>query len=138
MAPAAEQQAELFVNLDITFGALREVARPYIQDSITGGVPALDAAIRSFPIQRPFLRNTELLFRELLFQFVLLLVLTALSVNVFIFVAIPLLFATVCRRFLFLAQIWKQYGYSRIVLALFASLSIILSIWAAPVTMFLT
>ena len=65
VAPAAETQAELFVNLDTTFAALREVARPYIQDSITGGRPALDAAIRSFPIQRPFLRNTEGLFREL-------------------------------------------------------------------------
>src|SRR5262245_26497551 len=54
VAPAAEQQAELFVNLDTTFAALREVARPFIQDSITGGPPALDAAIRSFPIQRPF------------------------------------------------------------------------------------
>ena len=49
VAPAAEAQAELFVNLDITFRALREVARPYIQDSITGGVPALDAAIRTLP-----------------------------------------------------------------------------------------
>jgi virulence factor Mce-like protein len=65
VAPAAETQAELFVNLDTTFGALREVARPFIQDSISGGPPALDAAIRSFPIQRPFLRNTEALFREL-------------------------------------------------------------------------
>jgi virulence factor Mce-like protein len=65
VAPAAEQQAELFVNLDTTFAALREVARPFIQDSITGGVPALDSAIRSFPIQRPFLRNTELLMHEL-------------------------------------------------------------------------
>ena len=65
VAPAAEQQAELFVNLDTTFGALREVARPFIQDSISGGPPALDEAIRSFPIQRPFLRNSEGLFREL-------------------------------------------------------------------------
>lgn len=65
VAPAAEAQAELFVNLDTTFGALREIARPFIQDSITGGVPALDTAIRTFPIQRPFLRNTELLFHEL-------------------------------------------------------------------------
>jgi virulence factor Mce-like protein len=65
VAPAAEQQAELFVNLDITMGALREVARPFIQDSISGGPPALDEAIRSFPIQRPFLRNSEGLFREL-------------------------------------------------------------------------
>ncbi len=65
VAPAAEAQAELFVNLDTTFGALREVARPYIQDSISGGVPALDTAIRTLPVQRPFLRNTEGLFREL-------------------------------------------------------------------------
>ncbi|HEX5782854.1 MAG TPA: MlaD family protein [Solirubrobacteraceae bacterium] len=65
VAPAAEVQAELFVNLDTTFGALREVARPYIQESITEGVPALDTAIRTLPIQRPFLRNTEGLFREL-------------------------------------------------------------------------
>jgi hypothetical protein len=65
VAPVAQTQAELFANLDTTFGALREVARPYIQDSITGGRPALDAGIRSFPVQRPFLRNTEGLFREL-------------------------------------------------------------------------
>ena len=65
VAPAAEAQASLFVNLDTTFTALDEVARPYIQESITEGRPALDAAIRSFPIQRPFLRNTEGLFREL-------------------------------------------------------------------------
>jgi phospholipid/cholesterol/gamma-HCH transport system substrate-binding protein len=64
VAPAAEQQAELFVNLDTTFAALRDV-NPFIQESITEGVPALDAAIRSFPIQRPFLRNTELLMHEL-------------------------------------------------------------------------
>jgi hypothetical protein len=65
VAPAAETQAELFINLDTTFRALREVARPFIQDSISGGPPALDAGIRDFPIQRPFLRNTELLFHEL-------------------------------------------------------------------------
>jgi ABC-type transporter Mla subunit MlaD len=65
VAPAAEAQAELFVNLDTTFRALREVSRPYIQDSISGGVPALDTAIRTLPIQRPFLRNAEGLFREL-------------------------------------------------------------------------
>jgi virulence factor Mce-like protein len=65
VAPAAEEQAELFVNLDRTMAALREVARPYIQDSITKGRPALDEAIRSFPIQRPFLANSEGLFREL-------------------------------------------------------------------------
>jgi ABC-type transporter Mla subunit MlaD len=65
VAPVAETQAALFANLDTTFGALREVARPFIQDSISGGPAALEAGIRSFPIQRPFLRNTEALFREL-------------------------------------------------------------------------
>jgi virulence factor Mce-like protein len=65
VAPAAEQQAQLFVNLDRTFGALRDVARPFIQDSISGGPPALDAAIRDFPIQRPFLANTQGLFHDL-------------------------------------------------------------------------
>ena len=65
VAPAAEAQASLFVNLDTTFTALDEVARPFIQDSITEGRPALDTAIRSFPIQRPFLRNTQGLFHEL-------------------------------------------------------------------------
>jgi virulence factor Mce-like protein len=65
VAPAAETQASLFVNLDTTFTALDAVARPSIQDSITEGRPALDAAIRSFPIQRPFLRNTEGLFHDL-------------------------------------------------------------------------
>jgi virulence factor Mce-like protein len=65
VAPAAETQASLFVNLDTTFTALDEVARPFIQDSITEGRPALDAAIRSFPIQRPFLRNTQGLFHDL-------------------------------------------------------------------------
>jgi virulence factor Mce-like protein len=64
VAPAAETQAELFVNLDTTFRALREVT-PEIQESIIGGVPALDTAIRTLPTQRPFLRNTEGLFREL-------------------------------------------------------------------------
>jgi hypothetical protein len=65
VAPVAETQADLFVNLDRTMGALREVARPFIQDSITGGRPALDEAIRSLPVQRPFLLNSEGLFREL-------------------------------------------------------------------------
>jgi phospholipid/cholesterol/gamma-HCH transport system substrate-binding protein len=64
VAPAAETQAQLFVNLDRTFAALREVT-PFIQESISEGPETLDAAIRSFPIQRPFLANAEALFREL-------------------------------------------------------------------------
>jgi hypothetical protein len=65
VAPVADEQAELFVNLDTTMAALREVARPYIQDAITKGKPSLDEAIRSFPVLRPFLANSEALFREL-------------------------------------------------------------------------
>jgi ABC-type transporter Mla subunit MlaD len=65
VAPAAETQAQLFINLDTTFRALRQVARPFIQESISNGPAALDAGIRDFPIQRPFLRNTELLFHDL-------------------------------------------------------------------------
>ena len=65
VAPAAETQAELFGNLDTTFAALRTVARPYLQEAIEEGRPTLDAGIRDFPRQRPFLANTEGLFREL-------------------------------------------------------------------------
>jgi ABC-type transporter Mla subunit MlaD len=65
VAPASETQADLFVNIDRTFAALREVARPFIQDSITEGVPALDTAIRDFPAIRPFLVNSTGLFHEL-------------------------------------------------------------------------
>ena len=49
----------LFANLDTTFTALADVARPYIQESISGGPPALDAAIESLPPQRPFLANND-------------------------------------------------------------------------------
>jgi ABC-type transporter Mla subunit MlaD len=65
VAPAAETQAQLFVNLDTTMAALAKVARPYIQQSITEARPALDTAIRDFPQLRPFLRNTQVLFHEL-------------------------------------------------------------------------
>ncbi len=65
VAPASEDQASLFDNLDATMASLRVVARPFIQDSITKGRPALDAGVRDFPQQRPFLANTEGLFRDL-------------------------------------------------------------------------
>jgi virulence factor Mce-like protein len=64
-APVAETQASLFVNLDTTFTALASVARPFIQQSISNSPPAEDAAIEGFPQQRPFLRNSAALFREL-------------------------------------------------------------------------
>jgi virulence factor Mce-like protein len=64
VAPVADAQASLFANLDTTFTALSEVA-PSIQESITAARRALDAAIRSLPAQRPFLRNSTGLFAEL-------------------------------------------------------------------------
>jgi ABC-type transporter Mla subunit MlaD len=64
-APVAETQGALFVNLDTTFIALASVARPFIQQSIELSPPAEDEAIRGFPQQRPFLRNSAALFREL-------------------------------------------------------------------------
>ena len=64
-APVAETQGSLFVNLDTTFIALASVARPFIQRSIELSPPAEDEAIRGFPQQRPFLRNSAAFFREL-------------------------------------------------------------------------
>jgi virulence factor Mce-like protein len=65
VAPAAETQAQLFVNINTTFAALRTVARPFIQDSISEGPATLDTGIRELPRQRPFLLNTQRFFAEL-------------------------------------------------------------------------
>ena len=65
VAPVADAQAAMFRNLDTTFTALASVARPYIQQSIALGPKALDTAIASFQIQRPFLENSTQLFAEL-------------------------------------------------------------------------
>jgi ABC-type transporter Mla subunit MlaD len=64
-APVAEEQAALFANLDTTFTALASVARPFLQETISRTPPTLDAAIREFPRQRSFLRNTAAFMREL-------------------------------------------------------------------------
>ncbi|MEA2330035.1 MAG: phospholipid/cholesterol/gamma-HCH transport system substrate-binding protein [Thermoleophilaceae bacterium] len=65
VAPVAEEQAALFVNMDTTFTALAGVARPFIQQFISESPPTLDTAITEFPKQRPFLRNSAGFFREL-------------------------------------------------------------------------
>jgi virulence factor Mce-like protein len=62
-APVAGIQASLWVALDETFGAWESVAGP-LQETISGGPPALDAAIRELPAQRPFLREGTTLFRR--------------------------------------------------------------------------
>lgn len=65
VAPAADTQASLFRNLDRTFIALSDVARPFIGETIERGPETLDTAIASFRAQRPFLANAEGLFRDL-------------------------------------------------------------------------
>jgi virulence factor Mce-like protein len=65
VAPVAGQQAELFSNLDTTFSAFASIARPYLQDSISGGPPAEQTAIDELPKQRPFLKNSTELFADL-------------------------------------------------------------------------
>jgi virulence factor Mce-like protein len=65
VAPVAEQQGQLFRSLAITFDAFANVSVPYLQDTISGGPPALDTAIRSFPIERPLLVNATGFFRDL-------------------------------------------------------------------------
>jgi virulence factor Mce-like protein len=64
-APVADEQAALFVNLDISFTALSTIARPYLQEAISEGPPSEEVAIHDFPLQRPFIRNQTALFREL-------------------------------------------------------------------------
>jgi ABC-type transporter Mla subunit MlaD len=65
VAPVAEQQGQLFRSLAITFDAFATIADPYLEETIASGPAALDAAIRSFPIQRPLLANTAGFFRDL-------------------------------------------------------------------------
>lgn len=65
VAPVAQQQGQLFANLSTTFTAFANIARPYLQDSITYGPPAMQAAIDAFPFQRKFLANSAGFFREL-------------------------------------------------------------------------
>jgi ABC-type transporter Mla subunit MlaD len=55
VAPVADQQAEMFVNLDTTFAALAAVARPYMQDAITESVKTQLVVQREGPRIRPFL-----------------------------------------------------------------------------------
>jgi phospholipid/cholesterol/gamma-HCH transport system substrate-binding protein len=65
VAPVAETQARLFVSLDTTFSALANVARPFIQETISESPPTLDAGNRALPVIRPFLAHSATLFTEL-------------------------------------------------------------------------
>jgi virulence factor Mce-like protein len=65
VAPVAEVQARMFVNLDITFDALSRVARPFIQETISESVPTLRTVTATGPRIRTFLRNSSALFADL-------------------------------------------------------------------------
>ncbi len=65
LAPVAEQQASMFVGLDLTFAAFARVSRPYIQETISKGPETLDAAITDLPALRPFLHESERFFTAL-------------------------------------------------------------------------
>lgn len=65
VAPVAATQAELFANLDTTFAALAGIARPFIQETISEAPPTLAVGTADFPRQRPFVRNSTALLREL-------------------------------------------------------------------------
>lgn len=64
IAPVAASYASLFSNMATTFEALSRSPRA-LQATVEKGPPTLDAGIRSFPVQRPFLSNAETLFRRL-------------------------------------------------------------------------
>jgi ABC-type transporter Mla subunit MlaD len=64
VAPVANTQAALFGALDQTFGALAGVTDS-IQQSISLGPAALDAATTALPEQQPFLRDSAELFHRL-------------------------------------------------------------------------
>jgi ABC-type transporter Mla subunit MlaD len=54
VAPVAAENAEQFTNGAIAFGAISSDPEA-LRDTISGGPPALEAGLRSFPVQRPFL-----------------------------------------------------------------------------------
>jgi virulence factor Mce-like protein len=65
VAPVAETQAQMFADLNVTFTALAEVARPFIQDSISEGVPTEEVTLETLPRIRPFLANSAGLMEDL-------------------------------------------------------------------------
>jgi phospholipid/cholesterol/gamma-HCH transport system substrate-binding protein len=56
VAPVAVDNAEQFTNGAIAFGAISSDPQA-LRDTISGGPPALEAGLRSLPVQRPFLAD---------------------------------------------------------------------------------
>jgi virulence factor Mce-like protein len=65
VAPIAETQAQMWVSLDSTFGAFAEVARPFIQETISEAPPTFDTLTRTAPRIRSFLGHSASLFADL-------------------------------------------------------------------------
>ena len=65
VAPVAETQAQMFVDLDTTLAAFADVARPYLQETISKAPETLRTASDTLPRIRPFLANSRRLFVDL-------------------------------------------------------------------------
>jgi virulence factor Mce-like protein len=63
VAPVAQTQADVWVALNTTFTAWASVSDS-LQETISEGPPALETATRELPRQRPFLADSEELFRR--------------------------------------------------------------------------
>ena len=64
LAPVARTYAALFVNMGTTFEALSRHPDK-LRGTIERARPTLDTAVDSFPVQRPFLRDSRILAEEL-------------------------------------------------------------------------
>ncbi|HEY1508256.1 MAG TPA: MlaD family protein [Solirubrobacteraceae bacterium] len=65
LAPVAQAQADLYVNLDSTFRAIAPVAVPFLQEWISQTPPTFSAVINDSPRVQSFLLDTAGLFSEL-------------------------------------------------------------------------
>ncbi len=65
VAPIAETQAQMFVNLDVTLAAFAEIARPYLQETISRTPSTLATTSATLPTIRPFLENNTKLINDL-------------------------------------------------------------------------
>jgi ABC-type transporter Mla subunit MlaD len=65
VAPVAEQQADLFVSLDTTFGAFARIARPFLQDTITKTPQTFDTLAADSPRINRFVDDTAGFFGDL-------------------------------------------------------------------------
>lgn len=65
VAPVAETQAQVFVDLDATARAFSDIARPYLQDTISKTPDTLLTTTQTAPRIRSFLVNSRGLFSDL-------------------------------------------------------------------------